>query len=278
MEFKDSRGSVAMWVMFGISLALGMAIATATILYTFNVTPEYTSRATLLLKPEKQAGEEKEALYSPKTYLEIARSKSVLIAVRERIRGEDQQMLMAPYRASELAHPLSMEEVLNANREARLAPDTEVMEIYYTHPDSVMAAKVANYFADELVNYQVKLDIEQSMRAVEDFRIRAEHQREKVEEAREQFNKLSGSDKELAAKEDYEAQRNLYREMMARLQEEMTKVALVEPALTILDTASPSFQPSKPNVVRNLSFGVGIPALVILAMLVAAIVCEVRKK
>ncbi len=52
----------------------------------------------------------------------------------------------------------------------------------YNHPDPVMAARVANLFADEFINYNLTLNIDGSMKAVEDLRIRADQQKERVEE------------------------------------------------------------------------------------------------
>ena len=61
-----------------------------------------------------------------------------------------------------------------------------------------MAAEVANLFAKEFIDYNLKLNIDGSMKAVEDLRIRADQQKDRVEELelklleyREQNNAVS---------------------------------------------------------------------------------------
>ncbi|HBM85781.1 MAG TPA: hypothetical protein DD423_03180, partial [Opitutae bacterium] len=65
------------------------------------------------------------------------------------------------------------------------------------------AARVANLFADEFINYNLTLNIDGSMKAVEDLRIRADQQQVRVEELelklaeyREKNNAVSLDDQE----------------------------------------------------------------------------------
>ena len=53
--------------------------------------------------------------------------------------------------------------------------------VAYSHPDPIIAAEVAN-FANEFIDYNLKLNIDASMKAVEDLRIRADQQKDRVEE------------------------------------------------------------------------------------------------
>lgn len=174
-------------------------IFTATILYTFNVTEEYRSTASIQLLRDTPdiLGETSPNIVDMQirgaedfqTQITILESGALISAVAERIKDEDAVAFMAPYKDSfSLSGPMSKEEVLAKYRSINPKRLTWVAAVSYLHPDPVMAAKVANYFADEYINYNVKLNIETSMRAVEDLRVRAEHQREKVEEIRESIN------------------------------------------------------------------------------------------
>ncbi|WP_309397374.1 GumC family protein [Cerasicoccus maritimus] len=173
-------------------------IFVATLLYTFNVTEEYRSTATIqvLRDNPKILQDDTDILDNTirgiedfQTQVSILQSGSLISAVADRIKDEDRVIFMAPYKDQfSLSGPLSLEEVLAKNLSVTPLRMTWIVAASYMHPDATMASKVANYFADEYINYNVKLNIETSMRAVEDLRNRAEHQREKVEEIREQIN------------------------------------------------------------------------------------------
>lgn len=199
-------------------------IFTATILYTFNVTPEYRSTVTVQVlrdTPDILGDQTKDVVDMQirgaedfQTQIAILNSGALVSAVAERIKDEDAQAFMAPYRDQfSLSGPMSKEEVLAKYRSIDSMRMTWVAAISYMHPDAMMAAKVANYFADEYINYNVKLNIETSMRAVEDLRIRAEHQREKVEEIREsineyrkEYNRIAMTPEEIGSTESAELQ------------------------------------------------------------------------
>lgn len=299
---------VFLWVLLGVAVVLAMLVSTSTVLRTFNETPEYTSQATLMLRPATTyRGESSSAgggqdspssnaaspfnhnasmldqSFSPQAYAMVLESNTLAQAVSERIQGKDRAAFMAHYKDEfKASGPMTLEEVLLANREVKLFVEAETLQVSYSHPDPMFAAKVANYFANELINYFVKMDIETSMRRVEDMRIRAQHQREKMEEV---FETWQGVSEELptsalveSAKLQYEVQQKLFSEMLRSLQVEMTRVALVEPRMNILDHATLATRPSSPDIQRNLLLGIGIPVLVVLLILIAAIICQVRER
>jgi len=118
-------------------------------------------------------------------------SLTVVQAVEERLTKQEQAALVAPYDNQ------SVEAILRQNRKATRMRDTWVLSIAYTHPDdAALAAKVANLFADEFINLNVKKNIELAMKTVEKDRLLVEKQRAKVEgirkelkQAREQYQR-----------------------------------------------------------------------------------------
>src|SRR5690606_65171 len=81
------------------------------------------------------------------------------------------------------------------------------------HPDPVIAARVANLFAEEFIYHNLTHNIDDSMKNVEDLRIRADQQRARVEEIelkiaeyRQQHNAVS-----------LDSQENIAGEQLARL-------------------------------------------------------------
>ncbi|WP_309385437.1 GumC family protein [Cerasicoccus frondis] len=183
-------------------------IFTATLLYTFNVTEEYRSTATVqVLRDDPKILDDNTDILDNQirgvedfqTQVGILQSGSLISAVADRIKDEDRVIFMAPYKDQfSLSGPLTLEEVLAKNLSVSPLRMTWIIAVSYMHPDATMASKVANYFADEYINYNVKLNIETSMRAVEDLRNRADHQREKVEEIREEINEYQKKFKRLS--------------------------------------------------------------------------------
>lgn len=127
----------------------------------------------------------------------------------------------------------------------------------YTAVDAnpVRAANLANLFADELVNLAVKRDIEREMREVEALRLEAEQARKEVEAVREKLNALRQKFNRIhVVPEDYDSKvveryqelveelkekNEHYQKLMERLQTEMSRVALVEPYVRIVEKATP---------------------------------------
>jgi capsular exopolysaccharide synthesis family protein len=103
--------------------------------------------------------------------------------VEKRLQDDERERFMAPYTDTlSLSGPLSPVEILGKNRKVMPQRMSLMIGVGYTHPDPIIAARVANLFADEFINYNLTLNIDSSMKAVEDLRIRADQQKERVEE------------------------------------------------------------------------------------------------
>jgi capsular exopolysaccharide synthesis family protein len=83
-----------------------------------------------------------------------------------------------------------------------------MVNIAYSHPDPIIASRVANLFAEEFINHNLTKSIDAAMKAVEDLRVRADQQRERVEELelklaeyREKHNAVSLDQQENIANE-----------------------------------------------------------------------------
>ncbi|MFP4203295.1 MAG: GumC family protein, partial [Opitutales bacterium] len=143
------------------------------------------------------------------TQIEILESMTIVNAVKDRLQEEEREQFMEPYRDSYSFLPShNISEILMRNR--RIIPErmSLIVNIAYTHPDPEMAARVANLFADEYIEYNLSHNIDQSMQAVEDLRTRADRQREEVEdldmqlaEYREDNNAVSLSEQENIARQ-----------------------------------------------------------------------------
>jgi len=171
-------------------------IFTGTILYTFHATDIYRAASSVqVLRDDADILGTGDIDYDGisntedfMTQVKILESLEIVRKVAERIKDEDRAKFMAPYEDTfRLSGPLTMEEVLIQNRSIVPIRLSLMVSVQYEHPDSNVAADVANLFTDEFVNYNVRLNIDSSMRAVEDLKVRVDEQREKVEKIQDQL-------------------------------------------------------------------------------------------
>jgi len=193
-------------------------IFSGSILYTFNKTKVYTAAATVqLLRDDAsvlQDGLELEqnqirGAEDINTQISVLQSGAIIQGVDRRIQDDMRKQFMAPYTdALSLRGPLSPIDVLGRNRNIIPQRMSMMINVAYSHPDPVIAAKVANLFAEEYIDYNLKRNIQIAMKAVEDLRIRVDQQKEVVEDLenkladyREQENAVSLDSQENIARE-----------------------------------------------------------------------------
>ncbi|MGJ3242778.1 MAG: GumC family protein [Opitutales bacterium] len=161
------------------------------LIYTFNKTPVYTAAAMVqVLRDDPNvmptADVEMNEIRSAEdlnTQINLLESGAIIEAVEKRLVGEDRRLFMEPYEDTiRLSGPLSPTEILARNRAIIPRRLSLNVQVAYSHPYPEIAAKVANLFADEFINYNLNRNIDASMKAVEDLNARAEQQRAKVEE------------------------------------------------------------------------------------------------
>ena len=166
-------------------------IFSGSILYTFNKTKVYTAVAMVqLLRDDPSAMKSSElepnqirSAEDLNTQISVLNSGKIVQGVERRLQDDERERFMAPYvGALSLSGPLSPVEILGRYRKVMPQRMSLMIGVAYTHPDPVIAARVANLFADEFINYNLTLNIDGSMKAVEDLRIRADQQKERVEE------------------------------------------------------------------------------------------------
>jgi capsular exopolysaccharide synthesis family protein len=117
------------------------------------------------------------------TQISVLNSGTIVQGVERRLQDDERERFMAPYAdALSFSGPLTPTDLLAKNRKVMPQRMSLMIGVGYTHPDPIIAARVANLFADEFINYNLTLNIDGSMKAVEDLRIRADQQKERVEE------------------------------------------------------------------------------------------------
>ena len=162
------------------------------ILYTFNKTKLYTAYATIeLLRDDPSvmatAGNlefnEIRTAEDLNTHISKLESIAIIQGVEKRLQEEEIAKLMAPYKgAFSFSGPLSSLEILVKNRKIIPRRMSLMVNISFTHPNPLIAARIANLIGDEYINSMLTQNIDASMKAVEDLRIRAEQKKNRVEE------------------------------------------------------------------------------------------------
>lgn len=166
-------------------------IFTGTVLYTIQSTPIYRSAAKIqilrdapsILKTPEIENTTIRGTEDFNTQVEVLNSMRMVSSVADRIKDDERRRLMAPYE-NRIGGGLTLPEVLARNRRILSTPSSLMVNILYDHPDAVIAAMVANYFADEYITYTIRESIDTSMGATEDLRVRAENQKATVERLR----------------------------------------------------------------------------------------------
>jgi polysaccharide biosynthesis transport protein len=168
-----------------------LVVFSSTLVYTFSQTKIYQSVAsvqifrsdpTIMNKVEQVVDNTIRGSEDLNTVVEVLNSNAIIQKVAERITGEDMRQFMAPYEKGKGSDPVTPIEVLGDNRKIVPRRLSLIINIVYRHPDRQIAAKVANLFVDEFIAYNARVRIDESMKAVEELKIRAEQQERTVKD------------------------------------------------------------------------------------------------
>jgi polysaccharide biosynthesis transport protein len=171
-------------------LAVFLILFLAALFYTLKQTKLYTAAASIEILPREavvmQVQEVRDSdLRGPEdlaTQVKIMESGAIVQRVVARLTPEETRSLMAPYLDGGNDDPISPGEVLALNRKVVPMRQTRLLQMVYTHPEPEMAAKMANYFVEEFMQYNTRWRVDESLKAVEELKIRADQQARKVQE------------------------------------------------------------------------------------------------
>jgi succinoglycan biosynthesis transport protein ExoP len=167
-----------------------LVVLLASVAYTLSSTKLYTAVASIEILPrdavvmkvqEVRDGD----LRGPEdlnTQVKILESSAIVEMVAARLSADEAKALLAPYEKGGGGDPLVPEDILTPNRKVLPIRQTRILQIAFTHPDPEVAAKISNLFVEEYMNYNVRWRVDESMRAVEDLKVRADEQSKKVQE------------------------------------------------------------------------------------------------
>jgi succinoglycan biosynthesis transport protein ExoP len=167
-----------------------LSVFLASLVFTLSATKQYTAVASIevlardpvVMKVQEVRDSDLRGPEDLNTQVKILESGAIVQKVAERLVGDDSKALMAPNDKGGSDDLMLPEDVLGLNRKVIPVRMSRILQVAYTHPDPDIAAKVANLFVEEFMNYNARQRVDESMRAVEDLKVRAEQQSKKVEE------------------------------------------------------------------------------------------------
>ncbi len=167
-----------------------LVVFSSALVYTVSATKIYESTATIqllrddptVLQVEDVVDTQIRGAEDLNTQVKLLESMNLIEKVADRITGDELVKFLAPYQKGKEGDPVTPHGILAENRKIVPQRLSLVIAIQFRHPDRVIAAKVANYFTDEFINFNNRQRIAESLKAVDDLKVRAETQGEKVDE------------------------------------------------------------------------------------------------
>ncbi len=214
-----------------------LAVFLASLIYTLTATKRYTSAATIevlardpvVMKVQEVRTSDLHGPEDLNTEVKILESSALVQMVAERLTPAESKALTLPYEKDSSGEPVIPEGIIEKGRKILPVRMTRVIQVVYTHPDPEMAARIANLFVEEFINYNVRWRVDESMKAVEDLKIRADQQAKKVQELgnnlqayRERQNMISLDEKKDIVTEKLKALSTLVTQANSRLMNAQT--------------------------------------------------------
>lgn len=167
-----------------------LVIFSSSLVYTFSQTKIFESSASVqilrqgprVIQTEDVVDSSVRGTEDLNTLVKVMESSTIIKRVADRITGEDLRQFMAPYEKGRWGDPLTPLEVLGYNRTINPLRLSLVVQVSYRHPDPLIAARIANMFVDELIQWNSRVRIDDTLSGVESLQIRVEQQKKRVEE------------------------------------------------------------------------------------------------
>lgn len=189
-EDDDSPTLRTYWLMIVERRWYALAVFAATVLaattYTFITSPIYQAVATVeILKRGAQILRAVDIVESSvtsdadfNTQIGILESRSVVDNLVKQLSAEELEALTAPFRKRNL----SPAAIIISGRMIAPQRTSLITSVVFRHPDPKIAARVTNLIAREFIAYSSKVRVDESLKAIDDLKDRADQQRRHVEE------------------------------------------------------------------------------------------------
>lgn len=247
-------------------LVVFLLIFSSAAVFTFTRTKQYQSTASVqvfrrdpvVMQVQGVMDNEIRSAEDLNTQVKVLESFAIVQRVADRLAGEDLRRFLAPYRQEGEAAPVVPAEIILRQRKIVPVRLSLLIQVQYTHPDRLVAAQVANLFLDEYIANNSRLRIEESMKAVDDLKVRADQQKKRVDELalglqayRQKNNLVSLDQRKDIVTEKLKALSNYVTQTGARLQDAEVRWKQVQERRQSLDQLLDlTFISSQPLIVQ----------------------------
>jgi polysaccharide biosynthesis transport protein len=167
-----------------------LVIFSSSLIYTLSQTKLYQASATIqifrrdptVMQVQQVMDNDIRSAEDLNTQIKVMESGAIIQEVAERITGDDLRAFLQPYEKNGPVTAASVPGILAVHRKVLPQRLTLMVQFAYQHPDPVVAAKVANLFAEEYLTHNSRLRIDESLKAVDDLKSSVEEQTKKVEQ------------------------------------------------------------------------------------------------
>ena len=171
------------------ALAVFLVIVIITAVYTFLSTPIYEGVATVqILKHGAQVLRVADVVESSvtsdtdfNTQIKVLESVTMMQNVVSRLSADELKQLTEPYTSRSGATRGGVD-IIYQNRKIVPQRFSFILSIQFRHPNPKIAARVANLIAAEYIAYNSRLLVDESLKAVDELKDRADQQRKRVGE------------------------------------------------------------------------------------------------
>lgn len=183
-----------------------LVVFSSALVYTLGETKLYQSSATVQilrrdLTPmpgvQQVAESEIRSAEDLNTQIKVIESTTLIRRVADKLKGDELRQFLAPYEKTEKPHgeAVFVAETINRNRKVIPQRLTLVVTVSYQHPNRILAAKIANYFVEEYMNYNKGVRDADLAKAVDDLQVTVDSQRRKVDELAQKLQAYKESNK-----------------------------------------------------------------------------------
>ena len=162
------------------------------------------------------------------TQIKVLESTRVIKRVADRIASDDLKSFLAPYEKT-TADLAFVSDILALNRKIVQSRLSLVVSVTYDHPDRLVAAKVANYFAEEYLANNSQIRVEESNDADRQLNRKVDEQRKVVEGLSNQLQEY----KEKNSMVSLDGRKDIVNETLKAINLEATRIAGVLDSATI---------------------------------------------
>lgn len=152
----------------------------------------------------------------PEAAIQSVASGEITKRVIERMGEGERSDFLNPYSRTSGGTAEAIGKLINRDRSFAWDNKTRTLKIRYRHPDPRMSAKIVGLIIDEVIAYNARLRIDESMRAVEALKLRAEQAEREVKQLTLEIEAYRQSHPELTPESREKDQG--YREMEHKLE------------------------------------------------------------